>query len=161
MKYKLSARDYARFDIFRKIIDLCRDEYINVQQVNKTLTEVTPGTTALYLRYLHHLGCLARDVKQYGRFKNPMNVYKSIRQITNEELTKALTLKEFIKDLSLKGSRQLTVNVSQMQEIKPGQPRTIRMEDREEKMREADRMRRRENQHRRVQVSIGTSMAMF
>ena len=161
MKYELSARDYTRFDTYRKIIDLCKDEYINVQQVNKTLTEVTPCTTALYLRYLHHLGCLARDVKQYGRFKNPMNVYKSIRQITNEELTKALTLKEFIKDLSLKCSKRLTVSVEPMQDIKPGQPRMVTMEQREAKMREADRMRRREQQHRRVNVAIGTSMAMF
>lgn len=161
MKYELSARDYVRFDIYRKIIDLCRDDYKQVKQINETLIEVTPCTTALYLRYLHHLGCLSRDVKQYGRFKNPMNVYKAIRQITNDELIKALTLKEFIADLSLKGSKRVSVNVEPMQEIKPGQPRTVRMEEREEKMREADRMRRRENQHRRVQVAIGTSMAMF
>ena len=161
MKYKLSARDYARFDIFRKIIDLCRDEYINVKQVNEKLLEVTPCTTAIYLRYLHYLGCLSLGVKYYGRFRNPMNVYKSIRQITNDELINALTLKEFIADPSLKGYRRLTVNVSQMQEIKPGQPRTIIMEDREEKMREADKMRKIENRSKRIKVAIGTSMGII
>jgi len=162
MKNELSTRDYVRFDTFRKIIDLCKDEFLNVKQVNEVITDVSPSSTALYLRYLHYLGCLERDVKQYGRFNNPMNVYKSIRQITNEELIRALTLKEFTNDLSLKTEKRLTVSKVPVEEVKHGVKRTITMEQHGEKMRASDELRRKDRRNARYgKVSIGTSFGII
>ena len=162
MKYELSTRDYVRFDTFRKIIDICREEYVNVKQVNEVLKDVSPATAALYLRYLHYLGCLERDVKHYGRFNNQMNIYKAIRQISNEELSRALTLKEFIKDLSIKTEKRLTVSEAPVAEVKHGEKRTITMEQHGDKMRKSDELRRNDRKNARYnRVSIGTSMGMF